>query len=90
MDKADVNLWVMSEGKQAQLRRSKLKGFVLENSGASQSFESFLLGVYTQLGVRSNVRCENRSLDALRESPSKVDDKSKEDNPQPPVQKTNA
>ena len=86
VDKANVNLWVVSEGKQVQLRQSKLKGFVSENSGASQSFESFMLGVYTQLGVRSNVRCENRSLDALRESRSKVDDKTKEENPQPPIQ----
>ena len=74
VDEANVNLWVVSEGKQVQLRQSKLKGFVSENSGSSQSFESFMLGVYTQLGVRSNVRCENRSLDALGESRSKVDD----------------
>ena len=86
MDRADVNLWVVSEGKQVQLRQSKLKGFVSENSGSSQSFESFMLGVYTQLGVRSNVRCENRSLDALRESRSKVDEETKEDYPQPPIQ----
>ena len=78
VDKANVNLWVVSEGKQVQLRQSKLKGFVSENSGSSQSFESFMLGVYTQLGVRSNVRCENRSLDALREGRSKVDEKTKE------------
>ena len=86
VDIADVNLWVVSEGKQVQLRQSKLKGFVSENSGASQSFESFMLGVYTQLGVRSNVRCENRSLDALREGRSKVDEKTKEANPQPHIQ----
>ena len=86
MDRADVNLWVVSEGKQVQLRQSKLKGFVSENSGSSQSFESFMLGVYTQLGVRSIVRCENRSLDALRESPSKVDEKPKEDTLQPAIQ----
>ena len=86
VDKANVNLWVVSEGKQVQLRQSKLKGFVSENSGSSQSFESFMLGVYTQLGVRSNVRCENRSLDALREGHSKVDEKTKEANPQPHIQ----
>ena len=86
VDEADVNLWVVSAGKQVQLRQSKLNSSVLENSGASQSFESFMLGVYTQLGVRSNVRCENRSLDALRESRSKVDEKTKEDFPQPPIQ----
>ena len=45
-----------------------------------------MLGVYTQLGVRSNVRCENRSLDALREDHSKVDEKTKEANPQPDIQ----
>ena len=86
VDEADVNLWVVSEGKQVQLRQSKLKGFVSENSGASQSFESFMLGVYTQLGVGSIVRCENRSLDALRESPSNVDEKPKEDTFQPAIQ----
>ncbi|XP_066022690.1 tetratricopeptide repeat protein 28-like [Pocillopora verrucosa] len=86
VDKANVNLWVVSEGKQVQLKQSKLKGFVSENSGSSQSFESFMLGVYTQLGVRSNVRCENRSLDALREGRSKVDEKTKEANPQPHFQ----
>ena len=86
VDKADINLWVVSEGKQVQLRKSKLEGFVSENGGSRQSFESFMLGVYTQLGVCSNVRCENRSLDVLRESRSKVDVKPKEDNPQPPIQ----
>ena len=86
VDKADINLWVVSEGKQVQLRQSKLNGSVSENSRASQSFESFMLGVYTQLGVRSIVRCENRSLDALRESPSKVDEKPKEDTLQPAIQ----
>ena len=85
VDKADVNLWVVSEGKPVQMRQSKLNGFVSENSEASQSFESFMLSVYTQLGVRSNVRCENRSLDVLRESRSKVDEKTKEANPQPHI-----
>ncbi|CAH3164007.1 unnamed protein product, partial [Pocillopora meandrina] len=86
VDKANVNLWVVSEGKQVHLRQSKLKGFVSENSGSSLSFESFMLGVYTQLGVRSNVSCENRSLDALREGRSKVDEKTKEAKPQPHIQ----
>ncbi|CAH3163040.1 unnamed protein product [Pocillopora meandrina] len=86
MDKADINLWVVSEGKQVHLRQSKFNGSVSENGGASQYFESFMLGIYTQLGVRSNVRCGNRSLDALSESRSKVDDKTKEENPQPPIQ----
>ncbi|XP_066015061.1 tetratricopeptide repeat protein 28-like [Pocillopora verrucosa] len=86
VDKANVNLWVVSEGKQVYLRQCKLKGFVSENSGSSLFFESFMLGVYTQLGVRSNVRCENRSLDALREGRSKVDEKTKEAKPQPHIQ----
>ncbi|XP_066015062.1 tetratricopeptide repeat protein 28-like [Pocillopora verrucosa] len=86
VDKANVNLWVVSEGKQVHLRQCKLKGFVSENSGSSLFFESFMLGVYTQLGVRSNVRCENRSLDALREGRSKVDEKTKEAKPQPHIQ----
>ena len=56
VDKADVNLWVVSEGKQVRLRRSKLNGSVSENGGASQTFDSLMLGVYTQLGVRYNVK----------------------------------
>ncbi|CAH3163050.1 unnamed protein product, partial [Pocillopora meandrina] len=55
VDKADINLWVVSEGKQVHLRQSKFNG-------------------------------SNRSLDALSESRSKVDDKTKEENPQPPIQ----
>ncbi|XP_066016118.1 tetratricopeptide repeat protein 28-like [Pocillopora verrucosa] len=86
VDGASVSLWVVSEGKQVQLRQCKLNSSVSGNSGASQSFKSFILGVYTQLGVRSNVRCENRSLDALRENRSKVDEKTKEDNSQPSIE----
>ena len=78
----NANLWVVSEGKQVQLRQSKLKGSFSENKEASQSLRSFMLGVYTQLDVHSNVRCENRSLDALTESRSKVDEKTEKDNPQ--------
>ena len=78
----NVNLLVVSEGKQVQLRQSKLKGSFSENKEASQSLKSFMLGVYTQLDVHSNVRCANRSLDALRESRSKVDEKTEKDNPQ--------
>ena len=54
VDKADVNLWVVSEGKQVQLRQSKLNGSVSEKKEASQSLEAFVLGA-----------CENPSLDAL-------------------------
>ena len=61
VDKGGVYLWVVSKGKQVQLRQSKLNLAVSEKSGAI--FESLMLGVYTQLGVRSNVRCENRSLE---------------------------
>ncbi|CAH3165976.1 unnamed protein product [Pocillopora meandrina] len=49
VDKANVNLWVVSEGKQVQLRQSKLKGFVSENSGSSLSFEAFMLGPVADL-----------------------------------------
>ena len=47
VDEADVNLWFVSEGKQVQLRQSNLTDSVSENSGARQSFESFIHGVYT-------------------------------------------
>ncbi|XP_066016128.1 tetratricopeptide repeat protein 28-like [Pocillopora verrucosa] len=54
VDKADVNLWVVSEGKQVQLRQSKLNNSVSGKKEASQSLEAFVLGA-----------CENPSLDAL-------------------------
>ena len=54
VDKANVNLWVLSEGKQVQLRQSKLNGSVSEKKEASQSLEAFVLGA-----------CRNPSLDAL-------------------------
>ena len=84
--RANVSLWVVTERKQVHLRQSKLNGSVSDNSRARQSFESFMHDVYTQLGVHSNVRCENRSLDALRESRSKVNERTEEDNPQPSIQ----
>ena len=80
VDQTDINLWVVSEGKQVQLRQSKFNGSV------SVSFESFMHDAYRQLGVCFNVRCENRSLDALRENRSEVDEEIKEDNPQLPIQ----
>ncbi|CAH3129233.1 unnamed protein product, partial [Pocillopora meandrina] len=60
VDKANVNLWVVSEGKQVQLRQSKLRGFVSENSGSSLSFESFMLGIYTQLGKTKEAKPQSR------------------------------
>ena len=86
VDEADVSLLVVSEGKQVQLRQSKLTDSVSEKSEARQSFQSFIVGVYTQLGVPFNVRCEDRSLDALWEGRPKVGVRTKEDNPQPHIQ----
>ena len=86
VDEADVSLLVVSEGKQVQLRQSKLTDSVSEKSEARQSFQSFIVGVYKQLGVPFKVRCEDRSLDALREGRPKVGVRTKEDNPQPHIQ----
>ena len=86
VDEADVSLLVVSKGKQVQLRQSKLTDSVSEKSEARQSFQSFIVGVYKQLGVPFKVRCEDRSLDALREGRPKVGVTTKEDNPQPHIQ----
>ena len=86
VDEPDVNLWFVAKGKQVQLRQSKLTDSVSEKSEARQSFQSFIVGVYTQLGVPFNVRCEDRSLDALWEGRPKVGVRTKEDNPQPHIQ----
>ena len=85
VDKTVIYFWVLSKGKQVQYKQSKLHHTFLQND-SSQPFESFVLDAYTQLGLRFNVKCENRSLDALRNSCLGVDKISEKESSQPPVQ----
>ena len=82
-----IILWVLFEEEQVQFRLNKVDHTSLND--VTQSFELLVQSAYTQIGVRANVRCENRSLHALRESRFKVDDKSEEESRQPPIQEGN-
>ena len=77
-----INFWVLLQGGNVQFRQDKLD---LSSSfnGDTQSFESLVRTAHVQLEVRSNVTCENRCLDALRENRDKVDEKSEEESSQP-------
>ena len=83
-----INFWVLLQGGNVQFRQDKLD---LSSSfnGVTQSFESLVRTAHVQLGVRSNVTCENRSLDALRENRYKLDEKSEEQSSQSPFHQDN-
>lgn len=83
VDYPDVSLWVILQGKQVQLKQSKVERNVVEPDGASQSFESLILDAYDKIGVNVDLTCEDRSLSALRESGLKENERTKKESPQP-------
>ena len=80
-----INFWVLLQGGHVRYRQDKLN---LRSSlnGAFQSFECLVRSVLVQLGDRSKVTCEDRSLDALRKSAENVDDQTEEESSKPPIQ----
>ena len=76
--KDTINSWVLLQGGHIQLRHYKLD-LRFSLNGAFQSFESLVRSVHVQLGDRSKVTCENRSLNALRKSADRVDDHTEEE-----------
>ncbi|CAH3163046.1 unnamed protein product [Pocillopora meandrina] len=75
-------------GETSQHKRGDEILAVLKNVPSDTVFQA-VDGASVNLWVVSEekqVQCENRSLDALRESCSKVDVKTKEDNPQAPIE----
>ena len=80
-----INFWVLLQGGHVQFRQYKLDLSSLLN-GAFQSLESLVRSTHVQVGVRCNVTCENRSLDALRKTADKVDDHTKEESSKPSIQ----
>ena len=80
-----ISFWVLLQGGHVQFRQDKLDLSSLLN-GAFRSFESLVRSTHVQLGVCSNLTCENRSLNALRKSPDKVDEHTEEESSKPSIQ----
>lgn len=83
VDYPDVSLWVIPQGKQVQLKQNKVEHTVSENNDAPQSFELLVLDAYDKIGVNVDLTCEDRSLNAFRESGIKENERTKRENPQP-------
>ena len=64
-DHNTLSLWVLLKGEHVQFRQTKLN-HSLSLSDVTQPFESLVRNAYSQIGVGSDVTCENRSLEALR------------------------
>ena len=62
-------IWVLSEGRHVEFRKHMHK---LDNSfpfdWEAQAFYRLLQAAYDEIGVRDGVRCENRSLDTVRDN----------------------
>ena len=80
-----ISFWALLQGGHVQFRQNKLDLSSLLN-GAFQSLESLVRSTHVQLGVRCNVTCENRSLDAVRKIADKVDKHTEEESSQPSIQ----
>ena len=59
-----ISVWLLQDGKQVHFSQSNLAEH--HRKGQSSFLRSFLAETYKQVGVKPRVRCEDRSLDALR------------------------
>ena len=80
-----MNLWVISKEEPVYLRQTNIGQTRSLLKDATPVLQSLIQTTFKQIGVRSDVICENRSLDALREERHKTDEKSDEETSQPSV-----
>ena len=59
-----ISVWLLQDGKQVHFSQSNLAEH--HRKGQSSFLRSFLAETYNEVGVKRRVRCEDRSLDALR------------------------
>lgn len=83
VDYPDVSLWVILQGKQIRFKQSNVERTVSENGSPSQSFKAVILNAYAAIGVNVDIAWEDRSLNAVRESHSKENERNEEESPQP-------
>lgn len=74
-DDAGINFWLLSKEGIVHRRQNECHQ---EKTIATACLQSSIQNAFKQIGVRSVVRCEDRSLDVLRENRYKVDEKSDE------------
>ena len=80
-----ISIWVLSKGEPVYHRKKELD---VSKNGA-RTWESLIQSVYINTGVRAEIRCENRSLDAfIRKDVSSVERSAKKGS-QPPIFKGN-
>ena len=82
-DSVTMNLWVISKDEPVYLRQTNIGQARSHLNDATPVLQSLIQITFKQIGVRSEVICENRSLDALREERHKTDEKSDEKTSQP-------
>ena len=70
VDEVMIRFWVVLEGQTVDFRYKELDNPYLLNHDPTSFFQSLIEDCYGQIGVRSGVRCENRSMDAFREESS--------------------
>ncbi len=60
----DINVWLLQDGENVQFGKQNVDTGALKlNAGGD--LDSFVKKAYKEIGVRSSVKCEDRSLDAL-------------------------
>ncbi|XP_078360918.1 uncharacterized protein LOC144645277 [Oculina patagonica] len=73
---SEMNLWALSKDEPVRLGQKEV-------GEGSPFLQSLIHNTYRQIGVRSEVICENRSMDALRANLYKANEKRDEENSQP-------
>ena len=85
-DNVNINLWVLSKDQPVCLRQKEIGKVHSLLDGTTPFLHSLIDVMYKQIGVGSEVKCENRSLDALRQNRHKADENSDEERSQSFVQ----
>ncbi|XP_078361219.1 uncharacterized protein LOC144645502 [Oculina patagonica] len=83
---AKIHFWVLSKERPVRARTKEIGEAHSVLNDATAFYQSLIKNAFRQIRFCSEVRCENRSLDAFRESRHKVVEKSDEENTQPFVQ----
>ena len=64
VDKREIIFWIIQNGKDVQLRRKEI-GYNSSKEVATAVAESLIYNALGKIGVRSSVKCEDRSLDRM-------------------------
>ncbi|KAL9981281.1 hypothetical protein ACROYT_G009962 [Oculina patagonica] len=80
---AKIHLWVLSKEGPVRVKAKEIGEAQSVLNDATAFFQSLIKNAIRQIRFCYEVRCENRSLDALRENRQKADDNSDGENSQP-------